>query len=373
MRFISIPFRNLVRRPLSSALTALGISVAIGGLIALVGMSRGMERSWETSLHDRGTHILAVKKGAVEILTASLDENLVNDLIKIPGVIAVSGELVDLLGLENGETTVVTGWGPNDRMWATLKISSGRLPAHNELDSVVLGKTTAQAVKAEPGSRIRLFDQDFSVVGITQQAGAMNNSAVFMPLVSLQGMVERKGRVNSFHIQIAHPDDKKASDEVKALLAKAFPELTFSETEEVADRNHVMQMLRATAWSTSVVAVIVALVVILNTMLMSVMEQTQQIGIMSAIGWQPSRILFLIVLEGLVLAAVGALIGTGLGIGGLHLLAAMPKGRGFIQPGVDIRVIVEAVVAALLLGGLGSLYPAWRAVRINTIEALRHQ
>ncbi len=373
MTFLSLPLRNLLRRPLSSILTAVGISVAIAGFIALVGLSRGVELSWETSLRERGTHILAVKKGAVEILTASLDAKMANDLATIPGVVAVSGELLDLLGLENGETTVVIGWSVDDLIWKTLTLSSGRIPAPRETDAVVLGSRIAQALKAEPGGQIKLFDREFSVVGIARQVGAMNNSAIYMPLISLQEMVERRGRVNSFHIQIASPDSRIATNKIIAHLEEKFPVLAFNETEEVADHNQVMQMLRAISWSTSVIAVIIALVVVLNTMLMSVFEQTRQIGILSAIGWQPGRILLLIVLEGILLVAVGAVFGVGMGIGALHILAVMPEGRGFIQPGVDMGVVLEAAIAAFVLGGLGSMYPAWRAVRIDTVKALRHQ
>ena len=108
-------------------------------------------------------------------------------------------------------------------------------------------------------------------------------------------------------------------------------------------------------------------------MLMSVTERVREIGILSALGWNSGRIVLLIVCEGLVLAGAGSLVGAVSGVVALNGLAALPKVAGLIEPAVTARLIIEVIMAAVALGGVGSLYPPWDATRLRPVEALKHE
>lgn len=373
MRFVSISIRNLGRRPLRSSLTALGIAVAIASLIALVGLSRGVERAWVRSYVDRGTHLMAVRKGTVDVLTGSTDERVAERLRRVEGVADVAGELGDLVDLENGESGLVIGWAPDAYLWGTMNLVDGRLPAPGERNCAVAGEAAALALGKKPGDTLRLGTRTFTIVGIARQGSVLMNKSIIAHLPAVQDLLDRQGKVTTFGLRVTHPDDPQELAAVRARLAAGFPDLLFYDTKEVADANHVLGLFRALAWSTSAVALAMALVVVLNTLLMSVVERTHEIGVLSAVGWQPGRVLAMIVFEGVALAAVGSLVGTAAGIAGLHWLAGLPNLRGFIQPEVTGRVLIEIAAATLLLGFLGGLYPAWRATRLNTVDALRHE
>ena len=373
MRFLSIPLRNLGRRPTRSTLTAVGIALAIASFIALVGMSRGLERAWVGSLMDRGTHILAVRKGAIEILTASIDEAVAGQLARVPGVAAAAGELLDLVDLADGEGAGVSGWAADSYLWGTLKLVDGHLPTPAEPNGVVLGQTTAEVLKKKPGETIRLSGRDFLVTGISRQASVMSNKCIVVPLPTLQALLERPGKVTDFNLRLAHPEDPEETEAVLARLSKAFPDLLFSATRDVAENNQMFRILRAMTWGTSTIAFVMALVVMLNTLLMSVMERTHEIGVLSAVGWQGRRVLAMILLEGLALALVAWALGAAIGVGGLRWLASLPRIRGLLEPQVGLHLLAEAAAMALLLGLVGGLYPAWRAIRLNTVDALRYE
>jgi putative ABC transport system permease protein len=106
---------------------------------------------------------------------------------------------------------------------------------------------------------------------------------------------------------------------------------------------------------------------------MSVTERVREIGILAAVGWNAGRVIALIVCEGLMLAGAGSLAGAAGGVAALNLLAAVPRVAGLIEPAVTARLIIEVTVAAVVLGGLGSLYPAWHAARLRPVEALKHE
>ena len=85
MHLANIAIWNLGRRPMRSLLTVLGIAAAVGSFVAMIGLSRGIEQSWMNNLRARGTHLLALQKGAVEILTSSINDDLEKEIGRIDG------------------------------------------------------------------------------------------------------------------------------------------------------------------------------------------------------------------------------------------------------------------------------------------------
>ena len=104
---------------------------------------------------------------------------------------------------------------------------------------------------------------------------------------------------------------------------------------------------------------------------MAVNERTFEIGILSAIGWTSTRILRLILIEGLVMSLVGGAMGLGLGIVTMDLVSRMDIGGGMMERYMSTGIILRASIAVFAAGSLGALYPAWRATRLVPAEALR--
>lgn len=373
MYFIAIPFRNLVNRPVRSILTLLGIAVAIGSLIALVGMSNGLEVAWMNGISERGTHLVAVKKGAVEILTASLDENMTSEITSVKGVQSVAGELIDLIQLDSGDSILLIGWGEKGVLWNTLQLSAGAIHNPDNSNEVVIGQSVAESLEIKPGETVRIQNQEFRVSGIFKQKGVMSNNSIIMPLKSMQDLLNRHGKVTQFNLRIEDKDDPQSVQALKTVLHERFAGLSFLETSEMAENNEVLKLLRAIVWGISIIALVMALVIILNTLLMSVTERTREIGTFMAVGWSEWRITGMFMMEGLLLSCSGCIIGTVAGIYGLHRLAEHPRLQGFIELDIALSLLLQIFTAAVLLGLLGSLIPAWRAMKLNTVEALRYE
>ncbi len=373
MFFISIPIINLGRRPLRTFLTIMGIGVAVGSFIALIGMTRGLEKAWLNSLADRGTHMLATRKGAVEILTASIDDDMSDELGKAEGIRAVAGELLDLVTLESGQVVLIAGWQSGSFLWDTLDLIEGTLPRPGSSTDIVAGQAAAKALGLNPGDTLRIRDTEFTVSGIFRQGGVMTNGTIVFPLSVMQSLMGKPDTVTLFNLLVERPDDPEWIEALQTRLDNTFQELTFTETNQITESNQILKLFRAMSWGTSIIALIIALVFTLNTLLMAVTEQTREIGILSSVGWSSRRILSMVVLEGVILACIGSIAGSILGIYGLRYLAGLPQMHGFLEPEITTRLLLEVCGATLLLGILGSLYPAYRAISINTVEALRYE
>ncbi len=373
MYFLELPFKNLSRRPFRAFFTIVGISAAVGSFIGFIGLARGMQGACREILVERGTHIFAYPKGIVDLLGSSLDARLAHEIASVEGVTQVSEELISLMELDTGQIIFVTGWPLQSYLWKGVRLEKGRLPHHLDECAVVLGKNIATALGYDVGTEFAIRGKNFTVVGICKLGPMARNNTIIFPIKLLQELTNRGNKVSAFNIQIESLHDPSAIRRIIGELSKRFPELCFVEGRSVSDNNKMLQIFRAMAWATSVVALFIGLAMIINTLLMSVLERTKEIGILKAIGWHPLRILSMILLEGVLLAACGGIVGTLLGIVGIHWLAQFPQVRGFIYPLVDGGLIMEVVLATFALGLIGSIYPALRAVSLNAAEAIRYK
>jgi len=373
MRFVTIPARNLSRRPVRSLLTALGVALAVAGFVVLTGFSQGMERAWTTSLIERDVHMTAVPRGTVEILTASIDESVTARLAAVDGVRDASAELADMVMLPSGQPVLAVGWPPESFLWGTLRLSAGRLPAAMPSDAAVLGQGLAGALRLRPGDTFGLLGMPLTVGAVFRPSGVINNNMVIVPLPTLQRLLNRPGKVTVLDLRLLQPGDPVRVKAVQARLAAAFPDLTFTEARSVADSNDILRLIRAMAWGISLIALAMGLFTVLNTLLMSVTERVREFGVLSALGWSPGRVLAMIMLEGLVLSVAGSAAGIVLGIGGLRWLAQAPMLRGLVEPETGARLLLEVAAVTLVLGVAGSVYPAARAVRVQPVDALKYE
>jgi putative ABC transport system permease protein len=373
MSFLALTFRNVVRRPLRAILSAGGVALSVASFIALIGLARGHARAWERTLAGQGTDVVVARRGAVELMSTSLEEGLGAQLEGMPGVRAAAGELLDLVGLDSGQTIVISGRPPDSFLWTSLQMVQGRLPLGNEAMSVAVGQGLADALAIGVGGRVEAEGTSFVVTGIVRPVGALTSHMIFMPLPRMQEFFHRRGVVTIFNLRL---EASMRAEDIPARLttiAHRFPNLTFTEAHAIAGQNPILKLADALAWSVSVVALLIGLAGVLNTLLMSVTERVREIGILAAVGWNAGRVIALIVCEGLMLAGAGSLAGAAGGVAALNLLAAVPRVAGLIEPAVTARLIIEVTVAAVVLGGLGSLYPAWHAARLRPVEALKHE
>jgi putative ABC transport system permease protein len=111
----------------------------------------------------------------------------------------------------------------------------------------------------------------------------------------------------------------------------------------------------------------------LNTMVMSVLERTREIGALRALGWRRRHVLGMIVKESLALGAVGGVVGMLIGWALGKSMGLLPGMYGALEPQYTPQLLVQAILVALVAGVLGGLYPAWRATRMRPVEALRYE
>ena len=372
MTWPGLLLRNLVRRPGRSSFTLLGVALAIAGFLTLTSVSKGLEEASQSSLRERGIDLVVMQRGMVEFFASNLPESLSREIAKIPGIANVAGELGALLPIGDDNHALAAGWQPDSQAFRSIPLSRGRLPVPGER-GVVLGQVLADALQIEVGATVRLQFTPFKVVGIADFSSPLNSGMAILPLPDLQALLGRVGQVTLFQMQLVDPGDDKTTTAVRAAVTALRPDLVVSVADEVLRNNRQVAMLSASSAAISIAALVMASLLILNTLLMAVEERTHEIGILAAIGWSRWRIIGLILNEGMLLAAAGGLLGAVAGqLGGLALHRFVMAGSG-IAISAQLAPAIIAVVCAVGLGGLGALYPAWKASRLSPTTALRQR
>jgi putative ABC transport system permease protein len=384
MWFSSFIIKNLFRRKVRSLLTATGIAVAIGAMVALLGITDSFTKSTIDSFEKHGIDLL-ITAGNVDQLSSNLDIRLRESIEKIPGVQKVGTGLLQLLTCQRGSGQavfqgMVQGWEPGSFLFDNLKLEKGRLLEPGDERKAILGPTVAANQRLGVGDVIKIEGEGFEVVGVAQGVSVFENGFVTIPLEAMQKLSYMPGRVTGFSVVISKTGSRVAQiesvrQEIQNLKGPDGKptRLSAAPTREYADSMLHIKIARAMAWMTSIVAVVIGAIGMLNTMIMSVLERVREIGILRAVGWRKNRVVRMVLGEAMILSLLGAGLGIAAAVVGMQALTHLPAVNGFLTGTIAPMVMVQGLLIALVVGLLGGVYPAWRASRLLPTEAVRHE
>jgi putative ABC transport system permease protein len=371
--FLTLIVKNLLRRPLRSLLTIVGIAVGIGAVVALTSLAWGFERSWTATHKARGTDLIVTKASIRNAMPTPFPQELRAVVEALPHVQEAPGTLVEIVGLEDLPSVVLFGWEPGTFLWSHLTLEQGRWPDAASKRTVALGVIAAEMLGKKVGDAIQIEAGTCTVGAIFSSAALAENGGIVVPLAELQALMNRPGMVNFFNVRLVPGTTPEQVQELRAQVTQRLPGLKAFSGGEVAQANAGIQIAKAMSLATSLIALFVGAIGIMNTILMSVFERLHEIGVLLALGWRRARIRQMILAESLVLSLVGGVAGCGLGVAVVRLLQVSPWIRGKLEAQVDLPLIGVALLIALGLGALGGLYPAWIGSRMSPVTALRHE
>ena len=372
MSMLSIVVKNLARRPTRSLLTVLGVAIGIAAVVSLMSLAWGFERAWEGVNRARGTDLVVLRSSSRSLVPTPFPEEVAGEVAAIDGVDAAAGVLSELMSIEDAPTVLVHGWSPGAFLWAHLTIEKGRRPEAGEA-AVLLGTIAADTLRKSAGDSVQVDIEELRVCGVFDSPAISERSAVVMPLARLQALTSREGLINVANVRMtAHGDPQAVARVQQAIRARVGDGYRVYDASEAAHANIGLQLVKAVSFGMSIIAAAAGAVGVMNSVLMSVFERLHEIGVLLAIGWKRRRIVLMILMESLVLSAVGALVGIVAGLASLRLLLATPALRGQIDPEVGGVMLASVLGIALLVGAIGGVYPAWRGARMVPTDALRH-
>ncbi|MCS7305202.1 MAG: ABC transporter permease [Thermoguttaceae bacterium] len=375
MTLMGFAWKNLRRRPVRTVLTMLGVGVAVGAVVALVGLAGSFEQALLDLFQRRGVDLVVIRRGGLQQMNSILDEKLAERIQQIPGVRAVSPGLlqpfsfpeVDIFGV------IARGMRSDSFLLKDLNMVEGRLFGPNDHQVVVLGSALAASLGKKVGDRIELAPGHwFTILGVYESENLLENGTMIMPLSDLQQMMDLQGKVTAFNV-VADLHTPEQLQHLKSQIEALAPYLRAQTLRENVASSVELQLAKATAWLTSAVALIVGGLGMINTMLTAVFERTRELALLRAVGWRRGRLMRLVLLEAVLLALAGAVVGTLLGWSLTQLLSRIPAAGRMVAGQIPPTVVLKGFALALGVGVLGGLYPAYRAAQLLPTEGLRHE
>ncbi|RLF93107.1 ABC transporter permease, partial [Thermococci archaeon] len=174
--------------------------------------------------------------------------------------------------------------------------------------------------------------------------------------------------IHMVRVKVEKPGtEKEVALRINLIIPDVEATTSSEQTEQISE---FLGTIETMTWAISAIAAIVGGIGIMNTMLMSVIERTKEIGVFKAVGWSNNDVLKMILLEGFLLGLFGGFLG--IGGGKLSTIAFASFLRGF-QANITLALVGEAMVFAVALGVFGGIYPAYKAASIDPIDALRNE
>jgi putative ABC transport system permease protein len=402
---LKLALRALWRNKVRSMLTMLGIVFGIGAVIAMVAGGQGAQQSVKDVFQSLGTNVLILTNGSQRSFGAAGGAGSRQSLTWDDMAALQSGEITSIKWIApmlqtrtqvaaeeaNWNTSVVgtTAVWFQIRNWTAAQgVVFDEDSGNSNAKIAVIGKTVATQLygTANPiGQTIRIAGQPYDVVGVLASKGqgpmGDNDDTLIIPVKTYQQKIE-KGLAKYIKGQIlvsmtADGLAERTMSQITALLRDRH-KLDSTDEDDFRIRNPA-EFAQAQQDSTQRIATLLAIVAavslfvggigVMNIMLVSVIERTREIGIRMAVGAKPIDVMTQFLVESLVLATVGGLLGLALGAGAAKYMAGY-FGWKFFFPATT------AAIAFFVSGGVGvvfGLYPAIRASRLDPITALRYE
>jgi putative ABC transport system permease protein len=380
LRTLTLVSKNLSRRKARAIISSIGLILAISVIVATFTVSAAMQAQIGNELDKYGPNIvvtsdtqsISVPYGNVVIGNVLFPEESIYQIYEIPNkanIRVVSPKLYSQTQYNN-HTLLIVGIIPDKehelKMWWNI---TGALP-ENDTAQVMLGSQVNSVLNLPAGSALTLGNESFKITGVLAETGSIDDYTVFMPLHTAQSLFGLEGKISEADVGALCNDCPV--EELSRQIMEAVPDVKATPIKQAVETR--MQAVQQTANFSLVLAAIILVVGfagIMNTMLASVHERIKEIGVFMSLGADNSHLYKMFLSESVILGLVGGLVGTLAGVLASLLMGPLlinvPIGFGdlpfFVIP-LSIGLSVGASVAA-------SLYPTWRASKIDPVKALK--
>jgi len=397
-----IALRALARNKLRSFLTMLGIIIGVGAVIAMVAIGEGAKKKVQEQIASLGTNLLVILPGTVTLggartgfggrqsLVPSDAKAIMDEIPIVSGASPVLRQVQQVIAGDQNWSTQTQGVAPEFQRIREWQVREGRFLSQADVDSTakvaLIGETVAYNLFGDNDpldAIIRIKKIPFRVIGILAAKGQSGNGTdqddvVMVPYTTMMKLVMGVTYIQQIIVAAVSADTTQEANNQIASLLRQRHKIRPGADDDFMIRN-LSDIAEAASNSATVMAVLlgsiasVSLLVggigIMNIMLVSVTERTREIGIRMAVGARSRDIMLQFIVEAVVMAASGGVIGILVGIGSSNLIKYLAELPTLIRP----DIIAISFLVSGTVGIFFGFYPARKAAQLDPIDALRYE
>ena len=397
---ITMAFQNLKRRKLRSFLTILAIVVGMTAVVMFVTLGFGMQNAINEQFRSMGVDKIYITPsssmfsfGGTTSKLTDHDKELIDRTIGVQRTAVMTYGLGRVAYKDEQKYTFIIGMLSEDYdLFSTAQgfhIEHGSLPRDSETDKVVVGWMFPQGKffdkQIDVGKKLEIEGKIFEVAGTVSQIGnPSDDSQIYLPLEIAQDILDKKDSYDMIMAQSgAGTDTSAVAEKIKENmrrdrdLERGDEDFSVETSEELIKTfNSVLGILLIAVVGIASISLLVGGVGIMNTMYTSVLDRTQEIGILKAIGATDEDVMSVFVIESGLLGLIGGLIGVLLGTAlsyVIQYIATVVLLTKLVQVYLDPLMLFGILAFSFIIGCISGLLPARRAAKMRPAEALRYE
>lgn len=397
--YLKLTMSNLAKRKKRTLLTIIAIVIGISAVIALVSLGYGLQDTINEEFELMGTDKIMIMPGSSMFSmfggSSELTKHDIDVISSVNGIKLAGGMIYKVAGVEfKGERkyTFVSGIPADEtreiiESMQNFNIIEGRQLKEGDGNVAIVGYLIGNGdffgIKSSVGDKITIEDKRFTIVGIMGKIGnSQDDTQLLIPLDTAREIFNEPESVDAIIAQTKtdYNTSKVAEDVEKAMrkdrdVKEGEEDFTVQTSEQLLSTfSSIFSLVFTVVIGIAAISLIVGGVGIMNTMYMSILERTREIGVMKSIGASNNEILLVFLLESSILGLFGGLIGCGLGIvmaKGVEIIAQ--SSFGFLKAAVTPELILGTMFFSFAIGIISGLLPARRAAKMDPVEALRYE
>ncbi len=403
LEIIKVALNSFTTNKLRTFLTTLGIIIGVAAVVTLMALGEGTKATIEKQFTSLGSNLLTIfprfgrgvglVRGAprssitnddYEALLKELDSN------KVVAIVPYTSRNVQVKYKSENTNTQVIGTSPDYLKVREVKIANGVFFSEEEYKSgkkvAVLGASVAETLfgNDDPiGQSIKIAGITFKVIGVLEPQGQLGGFAnlddmILIPLTTFQRKIQGGNYLNNIYISAVSPEVMNdLQSQIEDLLRKKH-KITDPNNDDFVVQNQLtilsslnqsMQTLTLFLAGIAAISLLVGGIGIMNIMLVNVTERIREIGIRKAVGAKARYILYQFLMESVIVSVTGGIFGILVGF----VLSQVVKSLSGLSAVITLYPVVLSFTVSALVGIFFGYYPAYRASKLNPIEALRYE
>ncbi len=394
IELIELSGKNVFSQGLKSTLTILGVIIGIAAIITLISLGQGLNQVVEKQFELMGMNTIMIEPGdASNKLTSSFvklkstDEKIIKNIPGVKKTISFYGGNTVIKVKNQEKQAIIIGVEPSKAEYLTeigyVDLKEGRNLRQGDKFSVIIYKDLAENgfdKELRLRESIEMNGKKFRIIGISKPSsftGITGTTFIIIPSQTAKELFDLREPSEISVLAESKELIPRISKEIEKRLEKNHGDKDFYllTTEQMLDSAKIiLGILQLFLIGLAAISLLVGGIGIMNTMLMSVLERTKEIGLMKALGATNQQVLTQFITEAAIIGLIGGTIGTIIGIIFAIIISTIAKTNGFeLSINVSIWLISGAMLFALLVGITSGFLPARRAANLDPVDALRYE